>query len=242
MSEIEEVDLLLQSATYNGIKRVLNDYKSELLKKDASKNSTTSSNSTSSSTTSNIVPPPPIASVSSPSTTTATTPATSNIVPGGFIPLSDFSWDQGSYGSSNISIYVELKDVGTVKDNISFTSTADSFDLTITGLNGKNYRLFKDNLENDIVPDESKFVVKQNKVIIKLTKKKGQYSYEHWQNLVSKKSKEEKNKRKSDPSSSIMDMMKDLYNDGDDNMKKIIGEAMMKSQRGEKDVPPNLDN
>jgi len=235
MSEIEEVDLLLQSATYNGIIKVLNDYKLELLSKQATKNTSSSAAASSA----NIVPPSPPPTV--PTVSTKILPNHSSGL--NFIPIQDFSWDQGSYGSSNISIYVELKDVGTVKDNISFTSTSDSFDLTITGLNGKNYRLFKDNLENDIVPEESKFVVKTNKVIIKLTKKKGQYSYENWQNLVSKKSKEEKNKRKQDPSGSIMDMMKDLYNDGDDNMKKIIGEAMMKSQRGEKDNnPPNLDN
>lgn len=230
MSEIEEIDLLLQSATYNGIIKVLNDYKLELLSKQATKN-TSSSAAVSSA---NIVPPSPPPTVPFVSSKILPNHLSSGL---NFIPIQDFSWDQGTYGSSNISIYVELKDVGTVKDNISFTSTSDSFDLTITGLNGKNYRLLKDNLENDIVPEESKFVVKTNKVIIKLTKKKGQYSYENWQNLVSKKSKEEKNKKKQDPSGSIMDMMKDLYNDGDDNMKKIIGEAMMKSQRGEKDAP-----
>ena len=30
------------------------------------------------------------------------------------------------------------------------------------------------------------------------------------------------------------------YNDGDDNMRKIIGEAMLKSQRGEKPDAPTL--
>lgn len=30
------------------------------------------------------------------------------------------------------------------------------------------------------------------------------------------------------------------YNDGDDNMKKIIGEAMLKSQRGEKPDMPDI--
>jgi calcyclin binding protein len=37
-----------------------------------------------------------------------------------------------------------------------------------------------------------------------------------------------------------MDMMKNMYEDGDENMKKIIGEAMMKSQRGEKPSAPDL--
>ena len=46
----------------------------------------------------------------------------------------------------------------------------------------------------------------------------------------------------SDPTSGIMDMMKNLYDDGDDNMRKIIGESMMKSQRGDKSKIDSLDN
>jgi len=236
MSEIEEIELLLASTTYAGIKKVLNDYKSKLLSQESKNNTSTTSTTTTSSST-----------VSSTNTPTTTASSATVFIPATsasgltYIPLNDFSWDQGSYGSKDISIYVELDNVGTVKDNVKFSCTSDSFDLTITNLNGKNYRMIKDNLEKDIVPDECKIIVKQNKVVIKLVKKKGQYSYENWSQLISKKSKEEKNKQKSDPTSGIMDMMKDLYNDGDDNMKKIIGEAMMKSQKGEKVDMPGLD-
>ena len=34
-----------------------------------------------------------------------------------------------------------------------------------------------------------------------------------------------------DPTAGIMDLMKDMYDSGDDQMKKTIGEAMMKSQQ-----------
>lgn len=37
-----------------------------------------------------------------------------------------------------------------------------------------------------------------------------------------------------------MDMMKNMYEEGDDNMRRIIGEAMLKSQRGEKPTAPNV--
>ena len=73
---------------------------------------------------------------------------------------------------------------------------------------GKNYRLIVDNLEHDIVPEKSKVIVKANKIILKLGKVKGEFSYDHWTELTSKKSKEEKQKLKSDPTSGIMDMMK----------------------------------
>jgi calcyclin binding protein len=79
-------------------------------------------------------------------------------------------------------------------------------------------------------------VVKRDKVVIKLSKAK----QEHWSNLTSKKSKDKKEAEQKDPSAGLMDMMKDMYNDGDENMKRIIGEAMLKSQRGEKSDPSSM--
>ena len=87
------------------------------------------------------------------------------------------------------------------------------------------------------------FTVKKNKVLIKLHKVKGEYSFEQWNQLISKKGRDpvKEAEKKKDPSGGLMDMMKDMYEDGDENMKKIIGEAMMKSQRGEKADPSKMD-
>ena len=78
--------------------------------------------------------------------------------------------------------------------------------------------------------------------------------------MTSKKSKEAAELSKKDPTAGLMDMMKvtyeyfmlvqinfslivqDLYDSGDENMKKVIGEAMMKAQRGEKSAPPSMDD
>ena len=35
----------------------------------------------------------------------------------------------------------------------------------------------------------------------------------------------------------IMDMMKDMYDSGDDNMKKVVGEAMLKANNKDKSDP-----
>ena len=48
--------------------------------------------------------------------------------------------------------------------------------------------------------------------------------------LVSKRPKTEDGKEK-DPGSELMDMMKDMYDNGDDQMKKALGEAMLKSRQ-----------
>mmetsp|Transcript_33601 Transcript_33601/g.42308 ORF Transcript_33601/g.42308 Transcript_33601/m.42308 type:complete len:251 (+) Transcript_33601:97-849(+) len=157
-----------------------------------------------------------------------------------YTPIESFAWDQGEYNSEWVTIYVMLDGVGSVKDNIICDFTQASFDLKITDFNGKNFRLVKDNLDKDIIPDESKFIVKKNKVLVKLKKVKGEYSYEHWSNLTAKKRKDPAKSTDKDPMGGLMDMMKDMYEDGDDNMKKVIGEAMEKAQRGEKSSPSDF--
>jgi len=74
------------------------------------------------------------------------------------------------------------------------------------------------------------------KIIVKLAKIKGEYgTFDFWSKLTDPKRKEKKNNKtsSSDPTGSIMSMMKDMYDSGDDNMKKMIGETMLKQRNGE---------
>ena len=162
-------------------------------------------------------------------------PSTGNardwIVPG-------YGWEQGEYNSAWVNILIPIEGAIAAKDRTTCDFGTDTFDLRVNDVAGKNYRLVVEALDKDIVPGESKVVVKKNKVILKLKKIKGEYSYDHWADLKKMGGKAAKEKEKSrDPSAGIMDMMKDLYDNGDDNMRKIIGESMMKSQRGEKMDP-----
>lgn len=159
---------------------------------------------------SSSVPPPP------PSTTAPVAevrrsiisdkaPSSSSII---YNAISDYAWDQGGYNSPLVTIFVELPGVGAVKDNVSFSCTALSFDLKVTGLDGKNYRLVNDNLDKDIVPADSKIIVKKDKIVIKLQKKMGQYSYETWSSLTAKAKREPVAEKSKDPMGGLMDMMK----------------------------------
>ena len=94
---------------------------------------------------------------------------------------------------------------------------------------------FKDNLDKDIIPSESKVIVKKNSIKICMRKAKGQYGYDSWMDITAKKTRNEDAAQGADPSSGIMDLMKQMYDDGDDTLKKTIGEAMMKSRNGEPD-------
>ena len=161
-----------------------------------------------------------------------------------YVSITKFGWDQGEYNSTAVNIYLrgpELEGVGQAKDRVTCDFTKSSFDLKIVDHKGKNYRLLKDNLDKDIIPEESKVRVKANNIKIILRKAPGQYGPEHWTDLVAKGGKREAAKSK-DPMGGIMDMMKDMYDSGDDNLKRTIGEAMMKSRSGERmdapDMPP----
>ena len=177
-TEIEEARHLLSISTFPGIQKVLERHIFTLEKaiEEASTQAQVSPFPTSQSSNDHFANPSHLANVRKP-------------VYGGmtFIPIEDFAWDQGGYNSPTVSIFIDLEGVGDVKDSVEFSCTATSFDLRVVGLAGKNYRLIKDNLDKDIVPNESKIVVKKNKIVIKLQKKKGEYSYEHWANLTSKK-------------------------------------------------------
>ena len=133
-----------------------------------------------------------------------------------------------------------MEGVGACKERVSCDFTKSSFDLKILDFNGKDYRLFKDNLDKDIVPEESKVVVKKNRITITMRKAKGKYGYDNWTDLSAKRPKGEADKAAADPGAGIMDMMKQMYDDGDDTMKKAIGEAMLKSKSGEAEQKSRL--
>lgn len=159
-----------------------------------------------------------------------------------YVNLEDISWDQGSnsFDSPSVTVYVGLPNVVKSKDRVNCQFGRYSIDLTVMDHEGKNYRYVQTNLEKDIIPEQCQVLVKNNKIVLKLAKVKGKYSYESWQNLVAKKKRDpvEDQKKGADPTGGIMDMMKNLYDEGDDSMKKIIGEAMLKSRSGEKVEPP----
>ena len=150
-----------------------------------------------------------------------------------------YFFDAGAYNSPTVSVYVPLEGIGQHdRSKISCTFTPSSFDLVVTDFEGKSYRLLNDNLEKDIQPEKSKYILKPNKIIIKLGKVKGEYSYDHWSQLTAKKAKKKDvdgKRAKEDPAAGIMDLMRDMYEEGDDNMKRMIGETMYKQRTGQLD-------
>ena len=127
------------------------------------------------------------------------------------------------------------------KHNIDCEFTDNSLDLRVLDFNGKNFRLRISPLNNLIDPAASKMKVKSNSIVLELKKHK---TPKHWDDVKEKKSSLSSNdagkkKTKSgdddglaeggDPGASLMSMMKKLYEEGDENMKRTIAESWTKA-------------
>lgn len=102
-------------------------------------------------------------------------------------------------------------------------------------------RLAIQNLSEAIDAQKSQAVVKNNNITLRLVKKKESTK---WKDLIQKEGDVSKPEtpqqpdKSADPSASLMDMMKKMYEEGDDNMKKTIAEAWTKSR--EKGGAPDM--
>ncbi|KAH9114597.1 hypothetical protein LEN26_008636 [Aphanomyces euteiches] len=147
-----------------------------------------------------------------------------------YTEISTFAWDDEGYGKPKVTVYITsgIDGVGSLPSNqVTCDFTTRSFDLKIKQLNGNNYRLVRYNLDKEIDPKKSKFVAKKNRVTITLIKSDTNST---WMNLTSKSSKPTDKPTSTDPSAGIMDMMKNMYDEGDDEMKRTIAKAWSESR------------
>ncbi|KAF0689551.1 Aste57867_19008 [Aphanomyces stellatus] len=147
-----------------------------------------------------------------------------------YTEISTFAWDDEGYGKPKVTVYITsgIDGVGALpSDQVTCDFTTRSFDLKIKQLNGKNYRLVRYNLDKDIDPKKSKFVAKKNRVTITLIKADDKNT---WMNLTAKSTAAAPKPNAADPSAGIMDMMKNMYDEGDDEMKRTIAKAWSESR------------
>lgn len=142
-----------------------------------------------------------------------------------YVTLGSFSWDQEN---DKIKIYVFLEGVNGEKVETNFQKT--SVDVKFHDVQGKNYRIAIPKLNKEIVPEKSKVLVKATKIIITLVKA----SKENWPDLHFKedKFKPSVGKKDKDPMSGIMDLMKNMYDEGDEDMKRTIAKAWSDARSG----------
>uniref|UniRef100_A0A8D0BW38 Calcyclin-binding protein n=1 Tax=Salvator merianae TaxID=96440 RepID=A0A8D0BW38_SALMN len=144
------------------------------------------------------------------------------------VKINNYAWDQSD---KFVKIYITLNGVQHLPaENVQVHFTERSFDLLVKNLHNKNYTMTFNNLLKPISVDGSSQKIKTDMVLI-LCKKKQE---EKWECLTQVE-KESKEKEKasydtSDPSEGLMNLLKKMYVEGDDEMKRSINKAWVESR------------
>jgi len=150
------------------------------------------------------------------------------------VTIKNYAWDQSD---KFVKIYLtNLNGVHTLEADQLHLSLENEQQpvFTITNLSGKDYKFTTPKLLNMV----EKVTFKQKENMILLMYKKAQVG-EKW-DCLTEKEKEAKDEKafkqppktdeNADPSASIMSMMKKMYEEGDDDMKRTISKAWTESR------------
>lgn len=100
-----------------------------------------------------------------------------------YIAIDKYSYDNGANGKC--SVYIEISDIGSLaKDNIKFSITPRTLELTVDDLNGKNLRFAVPRLQCKVDPDRCRMIVKPNRVTLILKSSKDE---DNWTSLYRKR-------------------------------------------------------
>lgn len=158
-------------------------------------------------------------------------------------PYKNYSWDQ-----SDKFVKFYLTGLPGVKDlpNESFVQelSATSVKFKVCNLSGKNHVFEIAQLPHSILPEKSHFKVKPDMVTVLLAKADQGKTWSHA--TAAAKAQADKKKATSapapdmaqDPQQGLMDMMKKMYDEGDDEMKRTINKAWSESRSN--NGPPGM--
>ena len=143
--------------------------------------------------------------------------------------ITSYGWDQSE---KFVKLYINLEGVEKLpKEKLDANFSSKSMDLVVRELKGKNHQLQIRNLLYEIIPSESSVRAKTGSVTVLMRKA----STKTWECLT-KLEKAEVDRKKpnvdtdKDPSEGLMDMMKKMYDEGDDEMKRTIAKAWTESR------------
>ncbi|UYV70492.1 CACYBP [Cordylochernes scorpioides] len=151
----------------------------------------------------------------------------------------NYGWDQSE---KYVKLYVSLNAVHTLAaEKIRTTYGPKMVSLEVSDLGGKSHVLTINNLSNPILPQDSYHKVKTDMVVIYLKKEKAGVKWDVITELE-KKAIEAKdiqtNEEKENPEKTIMSLMKRMYDEGDDDMKRTIAKAWTEAQNKPMDIDP----
>ncbi|CAG9856603.1 unnamed protein product [Phyllotreta striolata] len=146
--------------------------------------------------------------------------------------ISNYAWDQSD---NFVKFYITLKNVQNIPtENVTCSFDVKSANLVVKDLDNKDYSWQIKQLLKEIDPAKSSWKVKTDTVLINAAKK----SSGNWSHLTEweKKASESKAPKldssdKMDPTEGLMSLMKNMYDSGDDEMKRTIAKAWTESQQ-----------
>lgn len=147
--------------------------------------------------------------------------------------IKTYAWDQSA---KFMKIYVSdcLEGVQDIPaENIEVEYKHNSCKLKVNGLKGRDYVCHIAPLYANIAEKDSKHKVKKDQVLLMLKKSE---EGKTWAEVTGKGEKAPKPEPKGpeseakDPSEGLMEMMKKMYDEGDDEMKRTISKAWQESQ------------
>merc|ERR1739848_335183 len=171
-----------------------------------------------------------------PTATTMTTTTKQNLFTA---KISNYGRDESA---KLMKVYITLPNIEKLtQEQVSCDFTEHSFRVFVSNHNGKNYLLEILKLAGTIEVAGSSCRVKSGNVIVSLKK----VDCKMWGCLTDaeKRAKEKKDNEmdskkdgmdSSDPSAGIMNLMKKMYDDGDDDMKRMIKKTWYESQQKQK--------
>lgn len=149
------------------------------------------------------------------------------------VKLNNYAWDQTQ---KFLKLYVTLAKVHTLPaENVFCTWTSKNLEMQAKGLDNKDYIFNIKNLLEDIDPARSSWKVKPDMVVISAAKVK-EANWSHVTEFDKKASDSKKllpdkeTEEDVGPEASLMNMMKRMYEQGDDEMKRTIAKAWHEGQ------------
>jgi calcyclin binding protein len=158
--------------------------------------------------------------------------------------ITSYAWDQSD---KFVKIYITLDGVDKLpREKITSKFTKNSADVVIHELDGKNHQFKMARLCHGIVSEESYVKVKTGSLLLMMKKEKLK---ENWEDVYPKvrSTKDEPtmagpggDDSSKDPQGAVMDMMRKMYEEGDDDMKRTIGKAWTESREKATGPPTGL--
>lgn len=148
------------------------------------------------------------------------------------VKLNNYAWDQSS---KFVKFYVTLNKVQSLPpENIMCNFTSKSLELQVKDLENRDYIFVVNNLLMAINPEESNWKVKSDMILINAAK----VEQKTWDFVTETEKRTSEAKKlpnldpaeKADPSEGLMSLMKNMYDQGDDEMKRTIAKAWHESR------------